>query len=90
MVDGEFQGHPAGTPIPLGPLHSPIQPIRRAGNTVATGVRCARCSLLPYTMCSVHYRYYTQHGFLPPVGARTLGAPRPLDIWRPNYPQSGE
>ena len=59
---------PIGTPSPMGPLHSPIQPISCASNTVGAGIRCARCAFLPNTLCSNPFRHYVTHGFSPHVG----------------------
>ena len=49
-VDVACQVPPTGAPSPIAPLHSPVQPIRRAPNTVWIGILCASCAFLPHIM----------------------------------------
>ena len=73
---------PAGAPLP-GLLPNAEHAIRCASNTVATGRRCGRAAFHPLTLCSVHFRYWKVHHFLPHGGARAPGLPHPDDLWQP-------
>lgn len=66
FADAECQVPPVSCPSPLGNLHTPIQPTRCAANTGVTGIRGARCTFSPYTLCSVHFRYWLNYHRSPP------------------------
>ena len=74
---------PAPTAAPRGPeLHPNFErAVRCASITLSTGDRCARAAFHPYTLCSVHYRYFKVHNMLPPGGAVGPGRPHPQDAW---------
>ena len=77
---------PPAVNTPLG-LHPNFEhAVRCASNTLATGNRCNRASFLPFTLCSVHFRYWKTHKFLPPGGASAPGIPHPTDLWHPPVP----
>ena len=73
-------------PNPLGPIHSPSQPIRRASHTVSTGNRCARCAFLPNTLRSARWRYWKAYGILPPGARCSLGNRTRWVVWLPIHP----
>ena len=66
-------------PAPQGPVLHPNweRAVRCSSNSLATGTRCARASFLPYTLCSVHFRYFKVHGFFPPWGGQCTGFSTP-------------
>ena len=60
--------------------------IRCASNTLANGQRCRRAAFLPFTLCSVHFRYWKVHNRLPFGGASAPGRPHPEDKWEAPKP----
>ena len=73
---------PVGAPLPA-LMPNDAHAVRCASNTVATGQRCGRAAFHPLTLCSVHFRYWKVHHFLPHGGARAPGMSHPDDLWQP-------
>ena len=57
------------------------RPIRCASNNFPTGHRCRLQAFYPFTLCVVHFRFATQHAFLPNGGADRPYCPHPGDRW---------